>query len=101
MNTLLPPPPLPQRLFLACEVNLSLGFNARQNERYKYRFHPSLRPTLNQTPIQMMFRQASRNFSTNVRMPSSYFLQTPRRLAMRWYVLNPSRADLLGAPSLG
>ncbi|GKT54481.1 hypothetical protein ColTof4_13726 [Colletotrichum tofieldiae] len=31
-----------------------------------------------------MFRQASRNFSTNARMPPSYFLQTPRRLAMRW-----------------
>ncbi|KAK2046125.1 hypothetical protein LZ31DRAFT_540717 [Colletotrichum somersetense] len=29
-----------------------------------------------------MFRQ--RNFSTNVRMPSSYLPQTPRRLAMRW-----------------
>ncbi|KAG7049836.1 hypothetical protein CCUS01_03944 [Colletotrichum cuscutae] len=31
-----------------------------------------------------MFRQASRNFTTNARMPPSYFLQTPRRLAMRW-----------------
>ncbi|WYZ35254.1 hypothetical protein EsH8_I_001530 [Colletotrichum jinshuiense] len=31
-----------------------------------------------------MFRQASRNFSTNARMPPSYILQTPRRLAMRW-----------------
>ncbi|KXH66822.1 hypothetical protein CSAL01_04792 [Colletotrichum salicis] len=31
-----------------------------------------------------MFRQASRNFTINARMPPSYFLQTPRRLAMRW-----------------
>ncbi|KAF6814043.1 hypothetical protein CMUS01_08076 [Colletotrichum musicola] len=31
-----------------------------------------------------MFKQASRSFSTNARLPPSYFLQTPRRLAMRW-----------------
>ncbi|OLN88182.1 hypothetical protein CCHL11_00116 [Colletotrichum chlorophyti] len=31
-----------------------------------------------------MFRQASRAFSTNAGAPPSYFLQTPRRLAMRW-----------------
>ncbi|KAJ0383161.1 hypothetical protein COL922a_011053 [Colletotrichum nupharicola] len=31
-----------------------------------------------------MFRQASRAFSTNARVPPSYFHQTPRRLAMRW-----------------
>ncbi|TDZ20948.1 hypothetical protein C8034_v011702 [Colletotrichum sidae] len=31
-----------------------------------------------------MFRQATRSFSTNARAPPSFFLQTPRRIAMRW-----------------
>ncbi|TKW49959.1 hypothetical protein CTA1_11194 [Colletotrichum tanaceti] len=88
-----------RRTFLAREIILfsySLHYINRSNSRDSpedtntnsnpQSTHP---PTHTSHPAQAsqhntMFRQASRTFSTNARMPSIYFMQTPRRIVMRW-----------------
>ncbi|KAL0935902.1 uncharacterized protein CTRU02_208117 [Colletotrichum truncatum] len=64
---------------------LSLTFhstNQYNSPTYKYRPDPIF-PQPFEANLTM-FKQTSRAFSTNARIHPSYFLQTPRRIAMRW-----------------